>query len=37
MPPLDAIQIPLTLNAAQVNYVLKWLGAAASAPPDSET
>ena len=28
MPPLDAIQIPLTLNAAQVNYVLKLLGAA---------
>lgn len=28
MPPLDTIQIPLTLNAAQVNYVLKLLGAA---------
>lgn len=28
MPPLDAIQIPLTLNAAQVNYVLKLLSAA---------
>ena len=28
MPPLDTIQIPLTLNAAQVNYVLKLLSAA---------
>lgn len=28
MPTLDTIQIPLTLNAAQVNYILKWLGAA---------
>ncbi len=27
MPPLDTIQIPLTLNAAQVNYILKLLGA----------
>ena len=28
MPPLDTIQIPLTLNAAQVNYILKLLSAA---------
>ena len=27
MPPLDTIQIPLTLNAAQVNYILAALGA----------
>ena len=27
MPQLDTIQIPLTLNAAQVNYILKLLGA----------
>jgi len=28
MPQLDTIQIPLTLNAAQVNYVLKLLSVA---------
>lgn len=28
MPTLEDIQIPLTLNAAQVNYVLKLLSAA---------
>lgn len=28
MPTLDTIQIPLTLNAAQVNYILKLLSAA---------